>query len=119
MDLRCSATVSSASKMADGSLSVALSDGTAIEGVDCLLAATGRKPLLEPLGLGTAGVELSAKGFVAVNEYQQTNVPGMCARALPSPAVLWLDQLGLTPCLACAPSGNAQAHSRPHPAWRH
>ncbi|KAG8457502.1 hypothetical protein KFE25_004138 [Diacronema lutheri] len=79
MDLRCSATVSSASKMADGSLSVALSDGTAIEGVDCLLAATGRKPLLEPLGLGTAGVELSAKGFVAVNEYQQTNVPGIYA----------------------------------------
>lgn len=44
-----------------------------------LLVASGRLPNVEDSGLETAGVELTATGHVRVNEYLQTNVPGIFA----------------------------------------
>ncbi len=46
-------------KLGDGALSVALSDGTALE-VDQVLVATGRHPYTEGLGLERVGVEAHA-----------------------------------------------------------
>lgn len=79
MKVVCETTVSAAAKAADGSLTVSLSDGSAVEGVDCLLAATGRAPLIGGLGLDKAGVAVSKKGTVEVDAFQATNVPGVYA----------------------------------------
>jgi pyruvate/2-oxoglutarate dehydrogenase complex dihydrolipoamide dehydrogenase (E3) component len=44
-----------------------------------LLVASGRLPNTEETGLEVAGVELTSTGHVKVNEYLQTNVPGIFA----------------------------------------
>src|SRR5262249_54470110 len=44
-----------------------------------LLAATGRRPNTDDLGLDTAGVQLSPEGFIKVNGRLETNVPGIWA----------------------------------------
>ncbi len=43
------------------------------------LVAVGRRPYLENLGIENAGVELTEKGFVKVNEYLQTSVDNIYA----------------------------------------
>ncbi|MDO5704977.1 MAG: dihydrolipoyl dehydrogenase [Paracoccus sp. (in: a-proteobacteria)] len=54
---------------------------------DVVLVATGRRPYIEGLGLDTAGVSLTDRGFVAVNDHWATNVPGIYAigDAVPGP----------------------------------
>jgi pyruvate/2-oxoglutarate dehydrogenase complex dihydrolipoamide dehydrogenase (E3) component len=44
-----------------------------------LLVATGRTPITEGLGLELAGVELTDRGFIKVNERLQTTAPGVWA----------------------------------------
>jgi pyruvate/2-oxoglutarate dehydrogenase complex dihydrolipoamide dehydrogenase (E3) component len=44
-----------------------------------LLVATGRTPNTEALGLDLAGVELTARGYIKVNERLQTTAPGVWA----------------------------------------
>ena len=44
-----------------------------------VLVAVGRRPNTDDLGLGQAGVEMNAAGFIAVNERLQTNVDGIWA----------------------------------------
>jgi pyruvate/2-oxoglutarate dehydrogenase complex dihydrolipoamide dehydrogenase (E3) component len=44
-----------------------------------LLAATGRRPNTDDLGLDKAGVELDARGYVKVNGRLETTVPGVWA----------------------------------------
>jgi pyruvate/2-oxoglutarate dehydrogenase complex dihydrolipoamide dehydrogenase (E3) component len=44
-----------------------------------LLVATGRRPNTDDLGLTEAGVEVTAKGFIRVNNRLETNVPGIWA----------------------------------------
>ncbi|HTQ05750.1 MAG TPA: glutathione-disulfide reductase [Polyangiaceae bacterium] len=53
-------------------------DGRVLEG-DCLLWATGREPRTANLGLEAAGVLLDPEGYVLVDEFQNTNVPGVYA----------------------------------------
>ncbi len=50
----------------------------AVEGTH-VLVATGRQPNTDTLGLDVAGVEMDEQGFVRVNEYLETNVPGIWA----------------------------------------
>ena len=47
--------------------------------VDYVLSAVGRAPNSEDLGLDTVGVNVDERGFIVVDEYQKTNVPGVCA----------------------------------------
>jgi glutathione reductase (NADPH) len=56
----------------DMGLELRLSDGSRVEG-DLLLAATGRNPNTENLGLDAAGVEIDAKGAVVVDELSRTS----------------------------------------------
>ena len=44
-----------------------------------MLVATGRKPNTEGLGLELAGVELTDRGYIKVNERLQTTAPGVWA----------------------------------------
>jgi pyruvate/2-oxoglutarate dehydrogenase complex dihydrolipoamide dehydrogenase (E3) component len=50
----------------------------AVEGTH-LLVAVGRRPNTDMLNLEAAGVETDHKGFVKVDEYLETSVPGICA----------------------------------------
>jgi pyruvate/2-oxoglutarate dehydrogenase complex dihydrolipoamide dehydrogenase (E3) component len=44
-----------------------------------LLAAVGRRPNTDDLGLALAGIDTDARGFIAVDEQLQTSVPGVWA----------------------------------------
>ena len=46
---------------------------------DAVLVATGRKPNIQGLDLEKAGVELSERGAIKVNEFLQTNKPHIFA----------------------------------------
>ena len=67
-------------KTADGvKLTATLANGKQEEfAAETLLVAVGRKPLTENIGLDGTKVELD-RGFVKVNEYQQTGEPGVYA----------------------------------------
>ncbi|KAG5640473.1 hypothetical protein DXG03_008542 [Asterophora parasitica] len=59
-------------------LTVHTDKGEKIE-VDTVLWAIGRHALTKDLGLETAGVKTNKKGDIIVDEYQNTNVPGIYA----------------------------------------
>ncbi|QRW14859.1 glutathione-disulfide reductase [Ceratobasidium sp. AG-Ba] len=61
-----------------GPLTLYLEDGKTLE-VDTLIWAVGRRSSTEDLGLDRAGVKINEKGDIIVDEYQQTNVPGITA----------------------------------------
>ncbi|MDA0327747.1 MAG: dihydrolipoyl dehydrogenase [Gemmatimonadetes bacterium] len=47
--------------------------------VDYVLSAVGRVPNSQDLGLDTVGVATDSRGFIVVDEYLRTNVPGVYA----------------------------------------
>jgi glutathione reductase (NADPH) len=55
-----------------------LTDGSTLE-VDAVMAATGRKPNTDGLGLEAIGVKTDAAGAVVVNEYSRTSVENIYA----------------------------------------
>jgi glutathione reductase (NADPH) len=61
-----------------GGLLVTLEDGSRLE-VDAVLAATGRIPQTQGLGLEAAGVALKENGAVVVDAYSQSSVPSIYA----------------------------------------
>lgn len=65
-------------KNSDGSLTLQLEDGSE-QTVDCLVWAIGREPETDNLNLSVTGVELTEKGHIKVDKYQNTNVPGIYA----------------------------------------
>ena len=76
IDLRFNANIASISKQ-DGSkqgggLRATLEDGTTLD-ADQIMYATGRAPNTATIGLEKAGVEINAKGAVAVDEYSKTS----------------------------------------------
>lgn len=60
-------------------LEFTLADGRVLPQVDCMLWATGRDALVDELALDRAGVALDGAGFIAVDRFQQTNVPHIFA----------------------------------------
>ncbi|WP_299998772.1 glutathione-disulfide reductase [uncultured Cedecea sp.] len=65
-------------KNADNSLTITLEDGRS-ETVDCLIWAIGREPANDNINLQATGVELNEKGYIKVDKFQNTNVPGIYA----------------------------------------
>ncbi len=61
---------------------------------DCVIMATGRRPNSDGLGLEALGVEVDARGFVEVDDFQRTSVPGihavgdLCGRAQLTPVAI-------------------------------
>lgn len=77
IDLRVETTIDAVEKNG-GVLLLHLSDGTQHE-TDLVLAATGRRPNTENLGLAAAGVALTGAGAVKVDEYSCTTQPNIYA----------------------------------------
>ncbi|ATA25862.1 glutathione-disulfide reductase [Brenneria goodwinii] len=65
-------------KNADGSLTLRLENGKE-QTVDCLIWAVGREPATDNLNLGAIDVGLDEKGYIRVDRFQNTNVPGIYA----------------------------------------
>ncbi|QYK05169.1 glutathione-disulfide reductase [Shewanella zhangzhouensis] len=63
-------------KNADGSLTLLLENGETIT-VDCLIWAIGREPATDKIGLENTDVALDDKGYVIVDEWQQTSAKGI------------------------------------------
>jgi dihydrolipoamide dehydrogenase len=80
--IRCETGAKAEKITTDGksvNVSVALANGKSEEmEAETLLVAVGRKPLTESIGLEKTKVELD-RGFIKVNEYQQTGEPNVYA----------------------------------------
>jgi glutathione reductase (NADPH) len=77
VDLRVKTDVTKVEK-GSGGLIIHLTDGTTLE-VDCVMAATGRKPNTDGLGLEAVGVKTDEEGAIVVDAYSQTSVPNIYA----------------------------------------
>ncbi|UUT10394.1 glutathione-disulfide reductase [Pseudomonas zeae] len=78
LDLQFNADIARIDKQADGSLKATLKDGRELE-ADCVFYATGRRPMLDNLGLENTDVQLTDKGFIKVDEQYQTSEPSILA----------------------------------------
>lgn len=78
LDLRFRTTITRIDKQADGSLRVTLDDGSVLE-TDVVMFATGRRPMLDNLGLENTGVKLNDEGFIAVDANYVTSEPSILA----------------------------------------
>ncbi len=78
LDLQFNSDIARIDKQADGSLAATLKDGRVLE-ADCVFYATGRRPMLDDLGLENTAVKLTDKGFIAVDEHYQTSEPSILA----------------------------------------
>ena len=78
MDLQFNADIASLARQADGSLVATLKDGRVLE-ADCVFYATGRRPMLDNLGLENVEVKLDARGYIEVDDLFQTATPSVLA----------------------------------------
>jgi glutathione reductase (NADPH) len=78
MELRMHSNVAGVEKLPGGSLRVSFQEGGELE-VDAVLAATGRRPRTEGLGLEHTAVKLDAKDFVEVDDQFCTAEPSIFA----------------------------------------
>ncbi|NKI69362.1 glutathione-disulfide reductase [Collimonas pratensis] len=78
LDLQFNADIASIDKQPDGSLKVTLKDQRVLE-TDCVFYATGRRPMLDNLGLENVDVALDAKGFIKVDSEYRSSEPSILA----------------------------------------
>ena len=76
-DVRVHASIAAVSG-SDTDVRVTLSDGSVLT-ADTILVATGRTPNSGRLGLASAGVDVSDRGLVVVDEFQRTSAEGVWA----------------------------------------
>lgn len=72
LDLQFNADIARIDKQADGTLAATLKDGRVLE-ADCVFYATGRRPMLDNLGLENVSIELDERGFIKVDEAYRTS----------------------------------------------
>eukprot|EP00808_Paulinella_micropora_P004350 g68799.t1 len=77
--LYSNAVVDKVERMPDATKTVTLKDGRVVAGLDCVMFAIGRTPATAGLGLDKAGVATDKKGLIIVDQYENTNVPGVYA----------------------------------------
>ncbi|MGK2960420.1 MAG: glutathione-disulfide reductase [Candidatus Malihini olakiniferum] len=76
--LHTESTPQAVEKNMDGSLTLRLTNGESYT-VDCLIWAIGREPATDKLNIEAAGIAKDKRGFIKVDKYQNTNVPGVFA----------------------------------------
>jgi glutathione reductase (NADPH) len=76
--LQFETNITSVDKLSSGKYRVNLTDGTVRE-VDCVMAATGRRPKVDGLGLENTKVKTNDKGQLLVNDQYQTDEPSIYA----------------------------------------
>ena len=74
MNYKFNCTFDKIERRDDGALDVYMDGKSAPVRADVVLAATGRRPKIDGLGLDQAGVTIDEKGAIPVDEYSQTNV---------------------------------------------
>jgi glutathione reductase (NADPH) len=62
---------------AQGKLSLEVAGGHSLTGFDAVLWAIGRTPATANLGLAEVGIETDDSGYIPVDDYQNTTVPGI------------------------------------------
>ncbi|WP_442107830.1 glutathione-disulfide reductase [Pseudomonas sp. NUPR-001] len=78
LDLQFNSDIQRIERQDDDSLKATLKDGRELV-ADCVFYATGRRPMLDNLGLENTGVELDPRGFIRVDEQYQTTEPSILA----------------------------------------
>jgi glutathione reductase (NADPH) len=78
LNLQFNSDIARIDKQADGSLQATLKDGRVLN-ADCIFYATGRRPMLDNLGLENTQVALDERGFIKVDEQYQTSTPSILA----------------------------------------
>ena len=78
VDLQFNSDIARIDKQADGSLQATLKDGRVLE-ADCIFYATGRRPMLDNLGLENTHVELDERGYIKVDAQYQSSTPSILA----------------------------------------
>ncbi|OLU16896.1 glutathione-disulfide reductase [Pseudomonas sp. PA1(2017)] len=78
LDVQFNTDIARIDKQADGSLKATLKDGRTLE-ADCIFYATGRRPMLDNLGLENTSVSLDDKGYIEVDDEYQTRAPSILA----------------------------------------
>jgi glutathione reductase (NADPH) len=74
-----STRIRSVQRDADGLLSLVTGNEQCYRGFDTLIWATGRSPASDGLNLQQVGVKTFGPGYIQVDEYQNTSVPGIYA----------------------------------------
>lgn len=70
--------VSALQKTTQG-ISVCSEDGNQVSGFDSVIWAVGRRPNTDSLALNIAGVNVLKNGIIPVDEFENTNIPGIYA----------------------------------------
>ncbi|MEE1922722.1 glutathione-disulfide reductase [Pseudomonas sp. 148P] len=78
LDLQFNSDIARIDQQADGSLKATLKDGRELV-TDCVFYATGRRPMLDNLGLENTEVQLDKRGFIQVNDEFQTDESSILA----------------------------------------
>ena len=78
LDLQFNSDITRLQKQADGSLLATLQDGRVLE-TDCVFYATGRRPMLDNLGLENVAITLDKRGYVEVDEHYRSSAPSILA----------------------------------------
>jgi len=74
--LHTHSTPKEVTKEDDGSITLHLENGQS-QNVDTLIWAIGRHPTTDQINLAVTGVETNDAGYIKVDEYQETNIPGI------------------------------------------
>ncbi|WP_409438772.1 glutathione-disulfide reductase [Psychromonas sp. GE-S-Ul-11] len=74
--LHTHSTPKEVTKESDGSITLHLENGQS-HNVDTLIWAIGRHPTTDQINLTVTGVETNDAGYIKVDEYQETNIPGI------------------------------------------
>lgn len=78
LDLQFLSDIERIEQQADGSLLATLQDGRQLP-TDCVFYATGRRPMLDNLGLEHTAVELDQRGFIKVDDNYVSAEPSILA----------------------------------------
>lgn len=78
VDLQFNSDIRRIDKQADGTLKATLADGRVLE-TDCVFYATGRRPMLDNLGLENTRIEQDDRGFIRVDNLYRTTDPYVLA----------------------------------------